>query len=413
MLGSAFMYGRPTEAEAMLDAIASTISDDTASLELAGVRSVLDAYLGRTVQAAEAAAGVLTHPHCSPTATYFAGWGLAVAHGGLGRLEEVEENLRRIDAPAESFEIGLPQAVIVAFSWLQGLLLGGLLDRADQLAQHYRERCQDTPGFGEVITSLGYADVATYRGQVRTAARWYRQAIAAIHGTDPNGLSFHGLVFLTHALGMVGDATSARQALVEMTAARHPTLVFLEPSVRLAQAWVAAAEGGVSEALALARQAAEVAASQHQPAMEVLALHTAVCFGDRTVADQLTQLATKVDGPRASAAAAHAAALAADDGAALHAASVQLEQMGALLLAADAAAQAATAYTRQDRRGSAHAASTRAHRLAQACDGARTPALATLAAPLPLTDRERVDRHPRRQRTVQPRHRPTAGRLSI
>ncbi|HWR47028.1 MAG TPA: helix-turn-helix transcriptional regulator, partial [Pseudonocardiaceae bacterium] len=55
----------------------------------------------------------------------------------------------------------------------------------------------------------------------------------------------------------------------------------------------------------------------------------------------------------------------------------------------DAAAQAADAYTRQDRRGSAHAASTRAHRLAQACEGARTPALAAIAASLPLTHRER------------------------
>ena len=114
-------------------------------------------------------------------------------------------------------------------------------------------------------------------------------------------------------------------------------LPFLEPKVLLAQTWVTAAEGIVSTALAIARQAAEVAASQHQPAVEVFALHTAVCFGDRTVADRLTQLATQVDGPRASAAAAHATALAADDGAALHAASVRLEQMGALLLAADIA----------------------------------------------------------------------------
>ena len=152
---------------------------------------------------------------------------------------------------------------------------------------------------------------------------------------------------------------------------------------------MAAAEGCVSEAVALARQAAEVAAAQHQPAVEVLGLHTAVCFGDRTVADRLAQLATQVDGPRAPAAAAHAAALAADDGAALHAASVHLEQIGALLLAADAAAQAAAAHTRQGRRGSAQTAAARAHRLAQACEGARTPALAALAAPLPLTHRER------------------------
>ncbi|MGH3781960.1 MAG: LuxR C-terminal-related transcriptional regulator [Pseudonocardiaceae bacterium] len=386
--GLAWFFGRPAEAEAVLDAVASTISDD-AALGLAGTRSVLDAYLGRTVQAAQTAAGVLAHPECSPAAAQQAGWGLAVARGGLGRLEGVEETLRRIDAGVESFEIGLHQAALVVFYWLRGLLLGGLLDRADQVARRYCERCQDSSGPGQVITSLMCAEVAKSRGHVKTAARWSRQAIAAIHGVDPGGYSLGGLIFLTGALGMAGDATSARQAFVEMTALRNPTFAFLEPEVRLAGAWVAAAEGGVSEAVALARKAAEVAASQHQSAVEVLALHTAVCFGDRTVANRLAQLATEVDGTRAGAAAAHAAALAAEDAAALHAASVQLEQIGALLLAADAAAHAAAVHIRQGRRGSAQAATTRAYRLAQACEGARTPALAALTAPLPLTTRER------------------------
>ncbi|MGH3887001.1 MAG: LuxR C-terminal-related transcriptional regulator [Pseudonocardiaceae bacterium] len=382
----AFTLGRPTEAEMVLDAAANAISDDAAAQELAGMRSVLDAFLGRTVQAAQTAAGVLAHPHCSPAATHLAGWGLATACGGMGRLERAEDNLARIDARADP---GLHQAAGVVALWLRGLLLAGLLDEAERTARRYRERCQDTNGPGDLATSFMRAAVATSRGQVRTAARWYRQVIAASQGVDPGGWSFGCLVFLTGALGMAGDSTSARQALVEMTAARHPTYVYLEPEALLAQAWVAAAEGGISEAVALARQAAEVAASQHQPAMEVVALHTAVCFGDRTVADRLAQLATQVDGPRAGAAAAHAAALAADDGPALHAASVQLEEMGALLLAADAAAQAAAVHTRQNRRGSVPAAATHAHRLAQACEGARTPALAALDAPLPLTHRER------------------------
>jgi DNA-binding CsgD family transcriptional regulator len=384
-----FGGGRPAEAEAVLDAIASTISDEAAALELTGARSVLDAHLSRTVQAAEAAAGVLAHPRCFPSAAQMAEWGLSMACGGLGRLDGVEETLRRIDDHVKSLEIGLHQAAIVVFYWLRGLLLAGRLDQADQAARRFHERCQDTLGPADAIVSAMYGAVATSRGQVKTAARWLRQTIAATHSADFGGGSFRALVFLTGALGMAGDATSARQTFVEMTAARHPIYVYLEPEVLLAQSWVVAAEGGVSEAVALTRQAAEMAASQHQPAVEVLALHTAVCFGDRTVADRLAQLATQVDGPRAPAAAAHAAALAADDGAALHAASVQLEQMGALLLAADAAAQAAAAYTRQDRRGSAQTASARAHRLAQACEGARTPALATIATPLPLTDRER------------------------
>jgi hypothetical protein len=57
--------------------------------------------------------------------------------------------------------------------------------------------------------------------------------------------------------------------------------------------------GSLREAVALSRQAAQVAASQHQPAVEVVALHTAVCFGDRTLAGRLAELAGKVGGPRA------------------------------------------------------------------------------------------------------------------
>jgi hypothetical protein len=94
--------------------------------------------------------------------------------------------------------------------WLLGLVLAGLLDRADQGAWRYRERCQDTPGPGEVITSVMCAYVAMSHGQVRTAARWYRQAFAGIHDADPGGLSFIGLVGLTSALEMAGEGTQAR-----------------------------------------------------------------------------------------------------------------------------------------------------------------------------------------------------------
>jgi hypothetical protein len=40
------------------------------------------------------------------------------------------------------------------------------------------------------------ADVASSRGQVQTAARWYRQTIAGLRGADLGGWSFRGLVFL-------------------------------------------------------------------------------------------------------------------------------------------------------------------------------------------------------------------------
>lgn len=141
LAGLAFTLKRPTEAEEVLDAVTATISDDAAGLELAGMRSVLDAFLGRTVQAAETAVRVLAHPRCSPAATHLAGWALAIARGGLGRIDGVEETLRRIDARVESFEIGVHQAAVVAAMWVRALLLGGLVDRAGCTSRRYRERC--------------------------------------------------------------------------------------------------------------------------------------------------------------------------------------------------------------------------------------------------------------------------------
>ncbi|MGH3972100.1 MAG: hypothetical protein ACRDS9_02055 [Pseudonocardiaceae bacterium] len=140
-------------------------------------------------------------------------------------MDGLGERVRQIDARAESFETGLHEAAIVGSSWVRGLLLAGLLDQADQAAQRYRKHCQDTPGPGEVITSSMFAHVAKSRGQVKTAARWFRQVLAA----DTGGWQFTVLCDLPGVLGMAGEAASARQALVELTAAQNPGYAFLEP----------------------------------------------------------------------------------------------------------------------------------------------------------------------------------------
>jgi DNA-binding NarL/FixJ family response regulator len=379
--------GRIAEVDAMVGAVTNAVSDEVAALELTGGQSVLNAFGARIVPAAEGAGRVLADPRCPPPAAQLATWALAMAGGGLGRVDGLSERVRWINARADAFETGLHQAAVVGSSWVRAMLLAGFLDEPDEASRRYHEQCQNTPGIGEVITSAMRGAVAACRGQVKTAARWFRQSLAG--GADTGMAAFTLLVDLPGVVAMTGDAAAARQALDELDAARHDVFRYLDPELLLSRAWVAAAEGSLSEAVTLAGQAAELAASQPQPAVEVLARHTAVCFGDRTVAERLAVLATQVDGPRAPAAAAHAAALAADDGAALHAASLQLETMGALLLAADAAAQAAAAHARRGQRGSAQAAIARAHRLARDCEGARTPALAGLTTPLSLTRRER------------------------
>ncbi|MGH3624876.1 MAG: LuxR C-terminal-related transcriptional regulator, partial [Sciscionella sp.] len=387
--GNLFMeLARPDEAEAVLAAAEETMTDPAVRLALTGIRAVVDAYLARPIRAASAALGVLATSEASPEAVFLSGWALTIAHGGLGRVTGLEETWRRVERLAYSFAIAPLRPAFREFR-LRALCLAGLLADAEHTVRSYHELSLDVPAHARWTTDVLCGVVALERGHVQTAVRWLRQAASGLSSLGAGAWTFTCLVSLTQAIAMVGDGSAARETLVTLQDQPRTSFVFREPDVLLARAWVSAAEGALSEAVVLARQAGELAAAQGHPAVEVVALHTAVRFGDHTVAERLTELATQVDGPRAPAAAAHAAALAADDGDALQEASARLGRLGALLSAADAAAQAAVVHTRHDHRGSAPAAAVRAHRLAEECQGARTPALAAAATPLPLTDRER------------------------
>lgn len=385
-----WVLARPADAEAVLGLALDRVADTGCRQVLVGLQSVLHGVLCRPADAVAAANAVLGGPaSANPIAVTYACWGLALALGGLGRLDGLAEAVGREEAATSGrFEGAHYRVAGVGNAWTRALRLAGRLADAERVARGYVERYQDATGRSGPISAVVHGLVLLDQGYVHTAARLFRTAGAGLRNQHPVW-SFVAAVGLATAWGMAGDATAARQALAEADGQRHPSLVFREPDRLLARAWVAAAEGAVGEARTVAREAGALAAEQSQPAVEVLALHHAVCFGDRGVAARLAELAGAVDGPRAPAAAAHAAALAAGDGDALQAASTTVEDMGALLLAADAAAHAATAHTRRGRRGSAQTARVRAHRLAEACGGARTPALAVLAAPPTLTGRER------------------------
>jgi DNA-binding CsgD family transcriptional regulator len=147
----------------------------------------------------------------------------------------------------------------------------------------------------------------------------------------------------------------------------------------LATAWVSAAAGAVTRAIAEARSAAVTAASRGQPAREVLCLQTATRFGGTTTVTRLGELVRVVGGARVQVAVQHAAALASD----------AYEQTGDLLAAIDAAAQASVALRHVDRRGSVLGATNRARELACRCGDVHTPALSDAAAPAVFTGRMR------------------------
>ena len=386
---------RPVEAESILRRALDTVTDEPSQLVLTAMGAALDAFLARVSRAADSARTLLARPDLPGLAVMFAIWGLALGTGLQGRSDAVStatgawtdtvvQRWGETAPPAESSML----MFVFAHVRVVVLRLAGWLGQARAVAEHFRGLAADTPGIAQHMASVLTAEAELGCGRVRTAARSAMQARSALeHETDPGGWVFNSLLVSTLSLAMAGDVLRARDALAELRP--HPAHRYRDPEVLLARAWVAAAEGAVGEGATLAREAASIAATCELPTQEIGALHAAVRFGDATVAERLTVLASAAQCPIAGAAAAQATALAEDDPKGLDRASVQLEGIGMRLAAADAAAQAAVLHHRHGRTSAGTAAAVRAQALASACENAATPAMRAMLQPSPLTDRER------------------------
>lgn len=380
--------GRPEDAKSLIDSTAASSSPDGLP-PLTAFHTVYWASMGHPLQAIEPIR-TLNVTHLPDVVAAVTLWGIVVAHGDAGHTDAAQAAADDGYAlVARSFEAAQMRFVLVD-AHVGALLLAGRIAAALDAAQRLQQQAIDLPGSAHVLSTAVAGRAALEAGQIAAALPLLDLAVTALLASgETNGFGYRYQLGRTQALAVSGDRIAAAHALVELDAHRHPGWAYLEPERLLTGAWVSAAHGAVTDAIAAARRASDNARTNGQLAREVHCLQTATQFGDRTTTARLTQLATLVDGPRAPAAAAFAAALADDDGAALHAASVQLEEMGDLLAAADAAAHAALAYRHHDMRGSAMTSASRAGRIAQECGGPTTPALREALQPLPLTSRER------------------------
>lgn len=381
--------GRSAEAEEVLDSTLSSVTDTKMRTLLLAMRAAFDVSLGRMRLALESGREILALPSLTDQAVVMGAIAVVGAAGALGMTTEMRLVAdRAYEAAARSYDAGIIRFGVSDLHIL-GARLSGELDSAMRVAQQRRAESEDTPGPPRLmgLVLLGQATQAT--GRLRTAIRLLQEARAGLVSLETHEFLCRCLSHLTQALAMAGEAEEAGVMLDQLREQWRGAYTVDEPDLLLGKAWVAAAQGSVTEAVAAAREAAELARRREQPAYEVLALQTAVGFGDRTVAARLRELSDVVEGPRASIAAAHAEALAAREPDDLLSVAARWERMGDLLAAADTAAQAAITYAGRDQRGSSATAAAKAHRLAQACEGARTPALRAAARPLPLSDRER------------------------
>jgi DNA-binding NarL/FixJ family response regulator len=237
---------------------------------------------------------------------------------------------------------------------------------------------------GAAACALGW--VALPRGQLTAAMAYFREAAAALEQSDPLGSRVQALTALTEALAVGGDPDGAANALAEARQGT-PDQDWLHPRFTVSGAWVTAARGEVSRALAELEEAAAQARGSGQVAYELLALSAAARLGSADIAPRAVELAGWVEGPLAEVVALHASALAADSGEALDRVADRYASLTLNLYAAETAAQASRAHALAGRSRLASASSARAHALLDVT-GPRPLGMAAALAPPGLTRRE-------------------------
>ncbi len=373
-------------ADDVLELLRRRIVDPGLRLVVDGLAAASLALQDRLKEAAELSRRVLAEPAAPPDACGWAtfGAGLALSFTGRGdqvtalaergRRDEhrVDGVLRHLMAYAEVWALVLTGD----FAAAEARLAGG-----DQIFSTHQYL-----DWGLDNMAAGTLDLA--RGHFAAAASRMEQTVAALTTKSAAWWSVPRMS-LAQAYCGLGRADAAAATIEELNTRAGAHRAVFRPQRRMLDAWLAAAQGDTRGAIAAAIGAADLARQSGQRAIEMLALHDAARFGERTGLSRLVDVAATVDGRLAPVHAAYGAALRDRDPAALAAASERFERVGAMLSAADAAAQAAELFRARDDRRPATEAAVRADRIAEAAGGMRTPALAAAQRPLPLTSRER------------------------
>ena len=306
----------------------------------------------------------------------------------MGRGDEVEPLVARLREVRSQVDGTLIYPA--SFAEIQALTFTGRLEEAQRTADAYSEFTTSGQyiAWGMMKTFTGHVEVA--RGRLPAAVAGLSEAVAALSSNSLGAWGYPAKIALVQAYSLLGCAEDAERVLASARERSGRHLVVFDPSMRVAEAWLAAAQGTPVRAIELAHKAAEAAAedlpvrrrgrgvARRRPIRRPVGRHPAS-----------PNSPARLDGALAPLYAEHAAAVAAADAAALDRCATEFERLGALLSAADSAAQATTIHTRHDDKRACSASAAVANRLAALCGGARTPAILAADQPLPLTARER------------------------
>jgi DNA-binding CsgD family transcriptional regulator len=329
---------------------------------------------------------MLCGPDVLPLVTVWAAVATACALALAGRFGDVHRIADAGLRAAVLSESG-PQRFAIGIAEVMALTAAGDFPAAERVWERYAAMAADVPEANAIVYAmLGVVQLG--RGALPAACSAFQDSISAL----PPAFLLAWVMLVTawsaQAEGVRGDGAAAAAALRRSEEAYGPQVAVFLPELELARAWERACAGETSAAQAHAVRAAQIARQSGMYAVEMRALHTAVRLDDRSHAERLAELAETLNAPMAQAIAEHARGLADHDGDVLDAAADRFSDLGAMALAADAAAQAAREHARTGQRGKETKSSTRAHWLASEHE-IRTPAVHSVARPLPITDRER------------------------
>ncbi|HEV7419015.1 MAG TPA: helix-turn-helix transcriptional regulator, partial [Mycobacterium sp.] len=379
--------GDAESADEVLELLRGGVTHDGLKLVVDGVASASRLFENELGEAVALSEGVLADPTASAAAVEWAVFGGAYALALMGRGDDVAIVAER-GHQIENKVDGLLR-YLTAFGEVRALTLGGDFDTAAKVSADIVRITSAGQYLAWGMANVLEGTVELARGHFADTVSRMEQTVAALTAESAASWSFPSRLLLAQSYCVLGRADAGAKMVAELRTRSGRHVAVFGPQLRIAESWLAAAEGNVSTAIDLALDAARQASESGQRAIEMLALHDAARFGDQTCLDRLVALPGGTGGRLASVIAAHAKAVRDRDGAGILATAQEFEKIGALLSAADAAAQAAVAFEGADDRRRSVEAAAAAHRLAAECGGIRTPALDLAAHPLPLTVRER------------------------
>jgi DNA-binding CsgD family transcriptional regulator len=388
-----WMLGKPADASAILDGLASPNSKASETpaevAERLAVQACLDAVAARCELAAERARAALYSDALPDFHAMMASLALIMAMGALGEVDDLagvaEQALRRATTSFQASHMRFWFGAVYG----RACRLTGRIDECVSTAKQLADSARDIPGlaYANLAFLLGNADLV--RGDVDDAVRLVHEALAGVqrHAVT-TGLRPASYFALAEAHAKLGQPTEANDVIAEARSCVPADFVFMQTGLSLASGWAMAASGHLSEAVAGVQQAARLARDRGQPTHELACIQAAAQWGDTSGTARARELAEALSLPLADAVVLHAEALLAGDGEGLLAASVKYRGIGDRAAAADAAAQASVAFadSQQHRRGLYAAALAR--ELADECGGLCTPALRTPVG-LKLSGRQR------------------------